>query len=71
MEVMSQPTAPVKNQRNARVTWLVVLAITLLALWFIYSATQASITASTNSTAPSMDGTAATSMPQSMPGMNH
>jgi hypothetical protein len=47
------------------------VAITLLALWFIYSATQASITTATNSTAPSMDGTATTSMPQSMPGMNH
>jgi hypothetical protein len=68
---MSQPTVPAKSQRNSRVTWLIVMVITLLALWFIYSATQASITASTNSTAPRMDGTAATSMPQSMPGMNH
>ncbi|MDK3159335.1 hypothetical protein QPK87_22570 [Kamptonema cortianum] len=68
---MSQPTVPVKSQRSSRVTWLIVVAITLLALWFIYSATQASITTATNSTAPSMDGTATTSMQQSMPGMNH
>lgn len=67
---MSQPTTPAKNQQNSRVTWLIIVVITLFALWLTYSATQAGITVSTNSTLPRIDGTA-TSMPQSMPGMNH
>ncbi|MDX2137267.1 MAG: hypothetical protein SF123_04170 [Chloroflexota bacterium] len=69
--MMSQPTVPAKNQQNPHVTWLIVVVITLLALWFIYSATQASTTNSGASSMPGTSGVVATSMPQSMPGMNH
>lgn len=69
---MSQQTpSDIKVKRNQRFTWLFVIIATLLALWIVYSATQATIAASTRSSAPRMDDTAATDMPQTMPGMNH
>lgn len=62
-----QSEGGVTGPLNMRLTWLITALITLAILWLIYSATQESIV---SSNAP-LASTMATTMPDSMPGMNH
>jgi hypothetical protein len=67
---MSEQGANLLNQRrNSRMTWIIVVVLTVLFVWFIYTATQSVVT----SDLPMSNGAneVSTSMPQSMPGMNH
>lgn len=69
---MSEPvTQATKGGRNTRVTWLVAIGLALLFLWLIYSATQTVVGNPSSSSIPGTNGVVATSMPESMPGMNH
>lgn len=69
---MSEPIAETtKGRRNTQVTWLVAIGLALLFLWLIYSAMQTAAVNPSSSSIPSTNGVVATSMPESMPGMNH
>ena len=67
---MSQDVEGIRREQSSRVMWFIGLAIALFVLWLIYSATQSSITSSNSMSMPGMESDA-TTMPQSMPGMNH
>lgn len=67
---MSEQGANLLNQRrNSRMTWIIVVVLVVLFVWFIYTAAQSVMTSG-----PSMSNdpnAMSTAMPQSMPGMNH
>ncbi len=67
--VSGEPVGP----KRISMTWIVVVVIVALIVWFIYSASQTFVLKPDNRAMPSMSmpAQATATMPANMPGMNH